>query len=174
FSGYGVLILVPLWSLVKCRHRYAVSSLMDTAYRMLEQLGFEIPAESLIPASGRRSKEDFEIGLDVVIQELYDHMEEIPARRIANIEEELRAREILALADERKMTRLRERVSMLEGSNMRLRGDLVEERERANSIGCRLSYVQEEWRQIRSSRYYDRMDFRRLETFAMRCLGYCP
>ncbi|GKD13003.1 hypothetical protein Tco_1197410 [Tanacetum coccineum] len=110
----------------------------------------EIPAKSLIPAK------------------------EIPARRIANIEEEQRAREIRALADERKMTRLRERVSMLEGSNMRLRGDLVEERERAYSIRCRLSYVQEEWRQIRSSRYYDKMDFRRLETFAMRYLGYRP
>ncbi|GJT42431.1 hypothetical protein Tco_0951146 [Tanacetum coccineum] len=32
FSRYDVLDLVPLWSLVKCRHRYAVSSLMDTAY----------------------------------------------------------------------------------------------------------------------------------------------
>ncbi|GJR31009.1 hypothetical protein Tco_1107241 [Tanacetum coccineum] len=36
FSGYGVLNLVPLWSLVKCRHRYAVSLLMDTAYWMSE------------------------------------------------------------------------------------------------------------------------------------------
>ncbi|GJY35545.1 hypothetical protein Tco_0420923 [Tanacetum coccineum] len=30
--GYGVLILFPSWSLVKSRHGYAVSSLMDTAY----------------------------------------------------------------------------------------------------------------------------------------------
>ncbi|GJX38408.1 hypothetical protein Tco_0251711 [Tanacetum coccineum] len=30
FSGYGVLDHVPSWSLVKCRHRYAVSSMMDT------------------------------------------------------------------------------------------------------------------------------------------------
>ncbi|GJW79075.1 hypothetical protein Tco_0140757 [Tanacetum coccineum] len=29
---YGVLILFPSWYLVKSRHRYAVSSLMDTAY----------------------------------------------------------------------------------------------------------------------------------------------
>nr|GEY56050.1 hypothetical protein [Tanacetum cinerariifolium] len=36
FFGYGILILDPLWSLVKCRHRYAVSSLMDTAYWMSE------------------------------------------------------------------------------------------------------------------------------------------
>ncbi|GJY51606.1 transposon TX1 [Tanacetum coccineum] len=35
-SGYDVLIFVPSWFLVKCRHRYAISSLMDTAYRMSE------------------------------------------------------------------------------------------------------------------------------------------
>ncbi|GKA14444.1 hypothetical protein Tco_0694090 [Tanacetum coccineum] len=37
FSRYGVLILDPLWYLVKYRHRYTVSSLMDTAYWMSEQ-----------------------------------------------------------------------------------------------------------------------------------------
>ncbi|GKE82995.1 hypothetical protein Tco_1552995, partial [Tanacetum coccineum] len=35
--GYGVLDFLSLWFLVKCRHRYAVSSLMDMAYRMSEQ-----------------------------------------------------------------------------------------------------------------------------------------
>ncbi|GKC97872.1 pullulanase 1, chloroplastic [Tanacetum coccineum] len=35
--GYGVLILFPSWPLVKCRHIYFVSSLMDTAYWLLEQ-----------------------------------------------------------------------------------------------------------------------------------------
>nr|GEU65104.1 hypothetical protein [Tanacetum cinerariifolium] len=62
----------------------------------------EILADSLVPASGGGSREDFEIGLDVVIQELYDHMEEIYAQRISDIEEEQRAREIRALADERE------------------------------------------------------------------------
>ncbi|GKB02063.1 hypothetical protein Tco_0830107 [Tanacetum coccineum] len=32
--GYGILVFIPSWSFVKYRHRYAVSSLMDTAYRM--------------------------------------------------------------------------------------------------------------------------------------------
>ncbi|GJW47415.1 hypothetical protein Tco_0079061 [Tanacetum coccineum] len=32
----------------------------------------------------------------------------------------------------------------------------------------------EELRQIHVSRYYDKADFRRLETFSMRRLGYCP
>ncbi|GJS63413.1 hypothetical protein Tco_0677977 [Tanacetum coccineum] len=34
--GYGVLDFVSSWFLVKCRHRYVVSSLMDTTYRMSE------------------------------------------------------------------------------------------------------------------------------------------
>ncbi|GKF49161.1 hypothetical protein Tco_0142412, partial [Tanacetum coccineum] len=41
-SGYGVLILFPLWSLVKSRHGYAVSSLMDMAYWMSESVFFKI------------------------------------------------------------------------------------------------------------------------------------
>ncbi|GKF04343.1 hypothetical protein Tco_0035011, partial [Tanacetum coccineum] len=36
-SGYGVLVFVPSLSFVKYRHRYAISSLMDTAYRVSEQ-----------------------------------------------------------------------------------------------------------------------------------------
>ncbi|GJR73541.1 hypothetical protein Tco_0085906 [Tanacetum coccineum] len=36
--GYGILDFVSLWFLVKCMYRYVVSSLMDTAYRMSEQL----------------------------------------------------------------------------------------------------------------------------------------
>ncbi|GJT62162.1 hypothetical protein Tco_1005695 [Tanacetum coccineum] len=51
----------------------------------------DIPVDSLVPASDRGSREDFEIGLDVVIQELYNHIEEISTRRIADIEEEQRA-----------------------------------------------------------------------------------
>ncbi|GKB70533.1 hypothetical protein Tco_0931945 [Tanacetum coccineum] len=37
-SGYGVLVFIPSWSFVKCRHRYAVSSLMDMTYRMSESV----------------------------------------------------------------------------------------------------------------------------------------
>ncbi|GKD86127.1 hypothetical protein Tco_1357281 [Tanacetum coccineum] len=35
-NRYDILILDPLWSLVKCRHRYVISSLMDTVYWMSE------------------------------------------------------------------------------------------------------------------------------------------
>nr|GEV48033.1 putative reverse transcriptase domain-containing protein [Tanacetum cinerariifolium] len=37
-SGYDVLNLVPSWSLVKYMHRYVVSSLMDMAYWMIDDL----------------------------------------------------------------------------------------------------------------------------------------
>ncbi|GJS57360.1 hypothetical protein Tco_0652144 [Tanacetum coccineum] len=37
FLDTTYLILFPSWSLVKCRHRYAVSSLMDTAYWLSKQ-----------------------------------------------------------------------------------------------------------------------------------------
>ncbi|GKA48756.1 retrovirus-related pol polyprotein from transposon TNT 1-94 [Tanacetum coccineum] len=36
-SGYGVLVFISSWLLVKFRRRYAVSSLMDTAYWLSEQ-----------------------------------------------------------------------------------------------------------------------------------------
>ncbi|GKC11318.1 hypothetical protein Tco_1008100 [Tanacetum coccineum] len=65
----------------------------------------KIPADSLVPASDEGSREDFKIGLDVVIQDLYDHMEENPAWRIADIKEEQRAQDIQALADERERER---------------------------------------------------------------------
>ncbi|GKA02946.1 putative reverse transcriptase domain-containing protein [Tanacetum coccineum] len=92
----------------------------------------EMPADNLVPISDGGSRENFEIGLDVVIQELHDHMME---------------------------TRIQRRA-------------LAKERERANSVWRRMRYIQEELRQIRSSRYHDRMGMRRLETFAMRRLGY--
>ncbi|GJT77842.1 hypothetical protein Tco_1044567 [Tanacetum coccineum] len=41
-SGYGVLIMNPLGSFVKCRHKYAVSSLMDMAYRMSESVSLNV------------------------------------------------------------------------------------------------------------------------------------
>ncbi|GJR61028.1 hypothetical protein Tco_1503190 [Tanacetum coccineum] len=41
-SGYGVLILNLRSIVVKCRHRYVVSSLMDTAYRMSESVSSNV------------------------------------------------------------------------------------------------------------------------------------
>nr|GFB07694.1 hypothetical protein [Tanacetum cinerariifolium] len=46
-SGYGALIFVPSWSFVKCRHRYDVSFLMDTTYRMSESVSSNVCVEAL-------------------------------------------------------------------------------------------------------------------------------
>ncbi|GJS58631.1 hypothetical protein Tco_0653415 [Tanacetum coccineum] len=106
----------------------------------------EIPADSLVPASDEGSREDFEIGLDVVIQELYDHMVDTRVQRFVDVKEEHRVQEIRVMADEREMTRMHERISVLEGSNMRLRGALAKEREQANSVWRRIWYIQDELR----------------------------
>nr|GFA52959.1 putative reverse transcriptase domain-containing protein [Tanacetum cinerariifolium] len=58
--------------------------------------------------------------------------------------------------------------------NMRLQGMLCVEKERVDSLRRHISYTQEKLRQMRMSRYYDRAEFRRLETFSMRRLGYRP
>ncbi|GJW12813.1 hypothetical protein Tco_1578640 [Tanacetum coccineum] len=63
-----------------------------------------------------------------------------------------------------------DRIGVLERDNMSLRGMLCVEKERVDSLRRHMMYAQEELRQIRMSRYYDRADFRRLETFAMRRL----
>ncbi|GJW93462.1 hypothetical protein Tco_0173134 [Tanacetum coccineum] len=67
-----------------------------------------------------------------------------------------------------------DRVSDIESAqredNMRLPGMLCVERERVDSLRRHISYTQEELRQMRVSRYYDRAEFRRLETFAMRIM----
>nr|GEY36156.1 hypothetical protein [Tanacetum cinerariifolium] len=52
----------------------------------------EVPDGILVPIIAEfGSRETFEIGLDVVIQQLYDHMIEFPAQRITDIEQQHRA-----------------------------------------------------------------------------------
>ncbi|GJU92915.1 hypothetical protein Tco_1317671 [Tanacetum coccineum] len=106
-------------------------------------IGVYIDLDVMADIDADNAVEAAQIGVDRVCKP------ELPAvvLGIANIEEEQRAWEIRALADEREMAHMRERISVLGG---------------------------DELRQIRSSRYYDMIDFRRLETFAMRHIGYRP
>ncbi|GJX09424.1 hypothetical protein Tco_0199283 [Tanacetum coccineum] len=108
-----------------------------------------------------------EIGVDV----LYDHMLEFPTYRIADIEEEQRAREVRAITVDTKRARLLDKIRVLDGSVMRLKETLTIERERTASVERHLGYMTEELRRIRLTYQYDREDFRRLETFAMRRLS---
>ncbi|GJR16023.1 hypothetical protein Tco_0798675 [Tanacetum coccineum] len=84
---------------------------------------------------------------------------------------ELDARSLIAGEE---TSSLLKQVASLERSNARLRGTLRMERARADRIRRRMSFMESELRQIRKFRYYDRMRFKRLETFAMRRLGFRP
>ncbi|GJV31047.1 hypothetical protein Tco_1391447 [Tanacetum coccineum] len=79
-----------------------------------------------VPMDDEGSMEYFQIRLDVVIQELYDHMLELPFERIVGIEEEQRAYEGRAVTKEARRARLLDRIGVLEKDNMRLRGPMME------------------------------------------------
>ncbi|GJS78478.1 hypothetical protein Tco_0728359 [Tanacetum coccineum] len=69
---------------------------------------------------------------------------------------------------------LLDQVVSLERSNARLQGTMMMERARANRFWRSVSFIESELRQIRRFHYYDRMRFRRLETFDVRRLGFRP
>ncbi|GJX37367.1 retrovirus-related pol polyprotein from transposon TNT 1-94 [Tanacetum coccineum] len=65
-------------------------------------------------------------------------------------------------------------VAPLEWSNASLRDTMMMERARADRFWRRMSVMESQLRQIHRFCYYDRMRFRRLETFATRRLGFHP
>ncbi|GJS88247.1 hypothetical protein Tco_0770883 [Tanacetum coccineum] len=69
---------------------------------------------------------------------------------------------------------LLEQVASLETSNARLRGTMMMERARADRFWQRVRFMESELRQNCRFHYYDMMQFRRLETFAARRLGFRP
>ncbi|GJR47656.1 putative reverse transcriptase domain-containing protein [Tanacetum coccineum] len=128
--------------------------------------GIDIPDGMLMPDAVERL-EQVEEGL----QDIYEHVIEIPLQRIEDIEmgqRELEARSLIAGGERASLL---EQVASLERSNARLRGTMMMERARADRFRRRVSFMESELRQIRRFRYYDRMRFRRLETFAARRLG---
>nr|GEU98188.1 hypothetical protein [Tanacetum cinerariifolium] len=110
-----------------------------------------------------------EVGLDMVAK--IDILDETPLYKIEDIQmgqRELEARSMIAGGE---MASLLDQVASLERSYMRVRYAMMMERARANSFWRRVRFMKSELRQIRRFRYYDRMRFRRLETFALRRLG---
>ncbi|GKG13829.1 hypothetical protein Tco_0350789, partial [Tanacetum coccineum] len=85
------------------------------------------------------------------MQELYDHMHEIPVDKITDIEVGQRQLEADSLISSGDRADLLDRVATLERSNTRLRDTLRMESMRV-----------------------DRLRFRRLEAFAARRLGFRP
>ncbi|GKA83337.1 hypothetical protein Tco_0804932, partial [Tanacetum coccineum] len=94
--------------------------------------------------------------------------------RVSDIESAQRERGCRMLAASEQRAGMLDRIGVLEMDNKRLRGMLCVERERVDSLRRYMLHTQEELRQMRVSRYYDRAEFRRLETFDVRHLGYHP
>ncbi|GJV52928.1 reverse transcriptase domain-containing protein [Tanacetum coccineum] len=123
--------------------------------------GIDIPDGMLMPDAVEHL-EQVEEGL----QDIYEHVIEIPLQRIEDIKTGQRELEARSLIDGGERASLLEQVASLERSNARLRGTMMMERARADRFRRRVSFMESELRQIRRFRYYDRMRFRRLETFA--------
>ncbi|GJX75201.1 hypothetical protein Tco_0313796 [Tanacetum coccineum] len=80
------------------------------------------------------SLEVMQRGLDVVIQELYDHMVEIPVHRVRVIESVQRNQGHRIVATSQQSAAMSEMISTLEWDNMRLRGMLGVERQRVDHL----------------------------------------
>ncbi|GKE40032.1 hypothetical protein Tco_1463437, partial [Tanacetum coccineum] len=127
--------------------------------------GIDNPDGMLIPDAVKHL-EQVEEGL----QDIYEHVMEIPLQRIEDIKMGQREFEARSLFSGRERASLLDQVASLERSNARLRGTLRMERARADRFRQCMSFIESELRQIRRFRYYDRMRFRILETFAVRRL----
>ncbi|GKB29989.1 hypothetical protein Tco_0869390, partial [Tanacetum coccineum] len=130
-------------------------------------VGIDIPDGMLIPDAVEHLEQVKE-GL----QDIYEHVMEIPLQRIKDIETGHRVLEARSLIVGGKRAILLEQVASLERSNTRLRGTMIMKRARANRFWRGVSFMESELRQIHRFCYYDRMRFRRLETFAARCLEH--
>ncbi|GKE64118.1 hypothetical protein Tco_1518279, partial [Tanacetum coccineum] len=118
-----------------------------------------------------------EVGVDVatginipdamVMPDAVEHLKQ----RIEDIETGQRGLEARSLIAGKERASLLKHVASLERSNVRLRGTMMMERARADRFRRRVRFMESEFRQICRFRYYDRMRFRRLETFAARRLA---
>nr|GEV85753.1 reverse transcriptase domain-containing protein [Tanacetum cinerariifolium] len=122
----------------------------------------DIPDGMLIPDVIERS-EQVEEGL----QDIYEHVMEIPLQRIEDIETGQRGLEARSLIAGGERASLLEQVASLERINIRLRGTVIMESVRADRFHRRMSFMESKLRLIRMFCYYDMMRFRRLETFAI-------
>ncbi|GJV04349.1 hypothetical protein Tco_1337918 [Tanacetum coccineum] len=115
-----------------------------------------------------------EVGVDVVAGINIPDVMLMPdaVKHLKQVEEGQRGLEARSLIAGRDRASLLNQVTSLERSNARLRGTMMIERARADRFQRPVSFMESELRQIRRFRYYDRMRFRRLETFAVRHLGY--
>nr|GEW55091.1 hypothetical protein [Tanacetum cinerariifolium]GEW60153.1 hypothetical protein [Tanacetum cinerariifolium] len=112
-----------------------------------------------------------EVGVDVVAGiDILDGM--LIPDDVEHLEQ--RELEVRSLITGGERASLLEQVAPLERSNARLRGTVMMESARADRFQRRMSFIESELRQICRFRHYDRMRFRRLETFPARRFGFRP
>ncbi|GJR70417.1 putative reverse transcriptase domain-containing protein [Tanacetum coccineum] len=91
--------------------------------------------------SADRSLEVKQRGLDVVMQELHDHLVEIPVHRVMVIENVQREQGHRIMVTSQQSVAMSERIGMLERDNIRLRGMLDVERQRVDHLRRSMSYA---------------------------------
>ncbi|GJR44158.1 putative reverse transcriptase domain-containing protein [Tanacetum coccineum] len=106
--------------------------------------GIDIPDAMLMPDAVEHL-EQVEEGL----QDIYDHVIEIPLQRIEDIETGQRELESRSLIAGRERASLLEQVASLERSNARLRGTMMMERARADRFQRCMRFMKSKLRQIR-------------------------
>ncbi|GJS54657.1 putative reverse transcriptase domain-containing protein [Tanacetum coccineum] len=111
-----------------------------------------------------------EVGVDVVVgidipngMLMPDAVEHLEIDDIEMGQRELESRSLIAGGERASLL---EQVASLERSNVRLRSTMMMERVRADRFWRCMRFMESELRQICKFRYYNRMRFRRLETFA--------
>nr|GEY54790.1 hypothetical protein [Tanacetum cinerariifolium] len=124
----------------------AEPSVEDTVEIAVDVVAKPIVPDDLPVAIVRERLDEFE----EVVQGIYEHLMDIHAQRLDDIEEEQRAHEDGAVTIDTERARLLDRIRVLEGSNIGLQDALgVErerERERTASVERRLGYMLEELR----------------------------
>ncbi|GJW66645.1 putative reverse transcriptase domain-containing protein [Tanacetum coccineum] len=123
--------------------------------------GIDIPDAMLMPDAVDRLEQ-----VNEGLQDIYDHVIEIPLQRIEDIKTGQRELESRGLIAGEERASLLEQVASLERINVSLRGTMMMEGARDDRFQRRVRSMEIELRKIRRFRYYDRMRFRILETFA--------
>ncbi|GJS50712.1 putative reverse transcriptase domain-containing protein [Tanacetum coccineum] len=126
-----------------------------------------IPDGMLMPDAMERLEQ-----VEEAVQDIYGHVIEIPLQRVEDIETGQRNLEARSLIAGGERASLLDQVTSLERSNTRLQGTLMMKSTRADRFQRRVGFMERELRQIHRFRYYDRMRFRRLETFPVSQNGY--
>ncbi|GJR19994.1 hypothetical protein Tco_0968521 [Tanacetum coccineum] len=137
------------------------------------RVGVEDEVEDEVKSSDRGTMEvgvDLAAGIDIPDAMLMpDAVERLEIEDIETGQKELESRSLIASGERASLL---EQVASLERINASLRGTMMMERARVDRFRRRVRSMKSKLRQIHRFRYFDRMRFRRLETFAEALAAY--